>query len=237
MRSPLEIIAHRGFSQIAPENTIAAFKAALEHNADGVEFDVQLSADGIPVVIHDPTLNRTTNGRGKVASKTLAELKALEAGNWFTPLFAGEKIPTFQEVLDLFKDSEVKLYAEVKQAHLWQENHIEQFVTTIVSQGWQHRCIVASFDADFLNKIDDSHLTVGYHVSKSSEYAKKLNYAVARNSAILLCEYSLLLKHSDLIAIARQQSVDIVAWTVDKKEDLERLTQRNITRIITNALL
>src|ERR1700694_1070503 len=84
---------HRGAMSLAPENTLAAFALAREVGADGVEFDVQLSADGEVVIIHDHTLERTTDGRGAVAERTLAELKKLDAGRWFDVRYAGERIP------------------------------------------------------------------------------------------------------------------------------------------------
>jgi glycerophosphoryl diester phosphodiesterase len=93
------LVACRGASALAPENTMAAFHRAAEDGADVVELDVRLSSDGHVVVIHDWHLWRTSNGRGAVARKTLAELKALDAGSWFSPRFAGEPIPTLAEVL------------------------------------------------------------------------------------------------------------------------------------------
>lgn len=92
-RHPL-VIAHRGAAGSYPENTLVSFSAALEMGADGVECDVQISADGVPVVIHDPTLERTTNGKGAVSELTLDEIRKLDAGR-------GEKVPTLDEVLDL----------------------------------------------------------------------------------------------------------------------------------------
>lgn len=93
-----EIVAHRGAEAVAPENTIAAFRAAQPY-ADRIEFDVRVSADGELVVIHDADVDRTTNGTGPVSGKTLAELKALDAGSWFGPLFFGQRIPTLAEAL------------------------------------------------------------------------------------------------------------------------------------------
>jgi len=92
------IIAHRGDSANAPENTLAAFRLALENSADGIELDVMLSADRKLVVIHDDTLDRTTNGHGSVGSTPLAALRDLDAGNWFRPEFKGEPIPLLDEV-------------------------------------------------------------------------------------------------------------------------------------------
>lgn len=91
-------IAHRGFEKEAPENTLASFLHAMDAGADGIELDIQMTRDGNPVVIHDPTLERTTNGKGKVSSKTLLELRALDAGSWFASEFAGQRIPTLSEV-------------------------------------------------------------------------------------------------------------------------------------------
>lgn len=97
----LQVIAHRGFSSVAPENTMAAFQAAAELGV-AFELDVTLTADGEVVVIHDDTLGRTTNGRGAVGDVSLAEIKELDAGSWFGAEYAGEKIPTLREVLERF---------------------------------------------------------------------------------------------------------------------------------------
>ncbi|MEJ5241767.1 MAG: glycerophosphodiester phosphodiesterase family protein [Anaerolineales bacterium] len=95
------IFAHRGASAYAPENTLAAFELALQQGAPAIELDVKLSADGHVVVIHDPTVDRTTNGKGKVARLSLSELRALDAGSFFSEKYRGEKIPTLEEVFDL----------------------------------------------------------------------------------------------------------------------------------------
>lgn len=109
-------IAHRGYSGIAPENTLAAFRAALEINAEAIELDVHLSKDEKLVVIHDETLDRTTNGKGLVREKTLEELKELDAGSWFHKKYQGEKIPTLEEVFALIKHTDIKLAIELKAA-------------------------------------------------------------------------------------------------------------------------
>lgn len=95
------IFAHRGSKGTHPENTLAAFKEATRVKADGIELDVQFSLDEKLVVIHDGDVDRTTNGVGLVKDKTLAELKKLDAGSWFNPIYSNEVIPTFEEVLDL----------------------------------------------------------------------------------------------------------------------------------------
>jgi glycerophosphoryl diester phosphodiesterase len=94
------ILAHRGASAHAPENTLAAFKLALEQGAHGVELDAKLSADGEVVIIHDPSVNRTTNGQGQVSQLDLTALRELDAGSFFSDQFKGEKIPTLAEVFE-----------------------------------------------------------------------------------------------------------------------------------------
>lgn len=106
-------IAHRGASDEAPENTLVAFQRALEQGADALECDVHLSADGEVVVIHDDTVDRTTDGTGAVAGMTLEELHQLDAGSWKGPQFAGQRIPTLQEIIELLGET-IPLFIEFK---------------------------------------------------------------------------------------------------------------------------
>jgi len=107
------LYAHRGASGYAPENTLAAFRKALELGCPHLELDVHLARDGVPVVIHDATLNRTTDGRGRVGGYTLEHLKTLDAGSWFSEEFRGERIPTLEEVLALAGEG-AKFCIEIK---------------------------------------------------------------------------------------------------------------------------
>ena len=94
----MEIFAHRGFSSQYPENTMIAFRKALEAHADGIEMDARLTADGRIVIMHDPTVDRTTNGTGKVRDLTLAEIRALDAGVKKGMVFENERVPMLEEV-------------------------------------------------------------------------------------------------------------------------------------------
>ena len=99
-----KIFAHRGSKGTHPENTLASFKEAVRVGSDGIELDVHLTKDGHLVVIHDETVDRTTNGTGEIRNLTLAEIKAMDAGGWFHNKYAGEKIPTLEEVLLLLTE-------------------------------------------------------------------------------------------------------------------------------------
>jgi len=113
MKHGVSIIAHRGASAYAPENTMAAFRLASEQKANYFELDCTLSQDGEVIVIHDSTTDRTTGVKGRVADMTLAQLKALDAGSWKDPKFAGEPIPTLDESLD-FAKGRIGVYIEIK---------------------------------------------------------------------------------------------------------------------------
>ncbi len=236
----LEIIAHRGFSSIAPENTIAAFTAAIEHQADSIEFDVQLSADGIPVIIHDTTLQRTTGITGKVKELNLAQLKQLDAGLWFDQKFAQETIPTLTETLS-YLNQKLKqfIYAEVKYPEHWSDPDVDNFIQILIDTGWQNKSIVCSFDELFIDRISaaNSNIRIGYAVDTKTEYLSRLAKAATRENTIMVSDYQVILEDPNLIELTRKQGVDIVVWTVDNIQDLERLTQLGITRIITNKLI
>ena len=108
------IIGHRGSAALAPENTLAGILRAHEEGASWVEFDVKLTADGVPILMHDDRLGRTTDGRGKVALKTYREIEALDAGAWFAPEFAGERVPTLRAALELCIELGLGINVELK---------------------------------------------------------------------------------------------------------------------------
>jgi glycerophosphoryl diester phosphodiesterase len=110
------IIAHRGGGTLAPENTLAAMRCGLAHGFRAVEFDVMLSADGIPVLMHDPDFGRTIAGSGSVSDCTAGELAAMDAGSSFDRRFAGEKVPTFRQVIAFCDDNGIWMNVEIKPA-------------------------------------------------------------------------------------------------------------------------
>ena len=140
------IFAHRGNRVAAPENTLAAFRAVAATGADGVEFDVQLSADGKPVVIHDETLARTTDGAGAVRDHSLAALRALDAGRWFGDAFVGERIPTLAEVLDVFRDGEQILNVELKTSIEPYPGLVRAALAEVRNAALEARVVLSSFN-------------------------------------------------------------------------------------------
>lgn len=153
MKKDTLLVAHRGLSASYPENSFAAFKAALEF-ADIIELDVHLTRDNVLVVLHDDTLDRTTDGRGKVEDFTLKEIKDLDAGSWFAEEFAGERVPTLEEVLKFVK-GKIKLNIEIK--NIEDENlnlkTVEECVRLVKKFDMVEDVIVSSFDHDILSYL------------------------------------------------------------------------------------
>ncbi len=156
MNKPL-VIGHRGASAYAPENTLAAFNRAFEMGADGIELDVVLSKDGVPIVIHDDTLDRTTNGSGSVGAMDCAAISQLDAGAWFDRQFSGERVPTLEQVLCQLTRGLINV--EIKYTAVRLDNdRLEQAVASVIEQTHsQARVLVSSFHPLALYRLSRRH--------------------------------------------------------------------------------
>lgn len=235
----LEIIAHRGFSSIAPENTLAAFELAIARKANSIEFDIQLSADSVPVIFHDSTLDRITGVSGKVREQNLSQLQTLNAGKWFSDEFSDEKIPTLKEALGILKNVDKFLYFDVKPHCEWSDAEVADFVNTLNERGIKEKCVITSFSDKFLAQVRwlDGDLAIGQIVANLEAYKTQLSQAVANRDNLISSQYRVLLSNPALIQASRSQGVDIVAWTVDDRADMQKLIDLGITRIVTNCLI
>src|SRR5438445_3289928 len=145
-RGRVWVVGHRGAMGHCPENTLASFERGLELGADWIEMDVHLSRDGELVVIHDETVDRTTNGSGLVQDHTLVELNELDAGSWFGAAYVGQRIPTLGEVLDWARFRGAVLDIEIKNAPIYYAGIEEMVVHTLDRYGMTDQAIVISFD-------------------------------------------------------------------------------------------
>src|SRR5258706_7669974 len=152
------VIAHRGASGHAPENTLAAFRKAVAHGAPFIETDLQLSRDARFVAIHDSTVDRTTGSCGAVHDLTLAELRRLDAGSWFGSEFAGEHIPTLEEILEFAKRHDVVFYLEIKPGGSWGGEHA--LIGALRESGEIARTVVISFDASVVGAVRKTEPTL-----------------------------------------------------------------------------
>lgn len=218
-----KIIAHRGASAHAPENTIAAFQLALEQGADGIELDVMLSKDDQLVVIHDATVDRTTNGTGKVRDLTLDELKKLDAGN-------GEKIPTLTEVFDHF-GGKFLINIELKNYASPFDRLPIEVARAVARYDLVDSVLISSFNpfnfSRFRRQVPEAVIGLLTLPGK----AKSWLYRLFRYTAIHPCYED---ADADLIAAAKVKNQQINVWTVDDPDEIRRLTDSGVDGIITN---
>lgn len=232
MPTPL-IIAHRGGSHEVPENTMASFRHAIELGIKLVELDVQMTLDGELIVIHDETVDRTTNGSGMVGGFTLEEIQALDAGSHFDPRYAGEKIPTLREVLQLCVSESVGVVVEIKDPNLYPG--IEQKVVALIGEMWLQGaeniwCI--SFDHNAIRRIRelDATIPLGYlYLPDQTDFAQS-------DSAVqAYCPYyRTALQHPDQIARAHEMGKLVLVYTVDTEAELRALTEIGVDGMVTD---
>ncbi|AEV68697.1 glycerophosphodiester phosphodiesterase [Acetivibrio clariflavus] len=231
MNRPL-VIAHRGASAYAPENTLSAIKKAVQMGADGIEIDVQLSKDGHVVVIHDTTVNRTSNGSGKVNSMTLEQLKTLDFGSWFSEEFKNEPICTLEEVFGYLKNWNGLINVEIKKEWL-QFNSIEKKVVELIDRfNMRNRIIVSSFSTLSLLTIKrlDKNIRTGILFTSST----KDFVLLARLFKIDAIHPWYKDVTKDMKKAAVKGNIKIHTYTVDDVGEMKRLAKIGIDGIITN---
>lgn len=220
--------AHRGASGQAPENTLGALALAVELGADLAEVDVWLTADGLPVVIHDATLERTTDGRGRVARHTLAELRALDAGAWFGPQWRGERVPALDEVL-AFARGRLPLNLELKpdgQPTLL----LDAVLRALARFGGACECVVTSFDADLIDELKaGAPAQAAGYIFGAGELP---GWAFSAKVEVLSAEQSLVDAAFCEFATAAGKAVHV--WTVDQAADMRRFIDLGVDAVITN---
>jgi glycerophosphoryl diester phosphodiesterase len=233
-RFPVMVVAHRGFSGAAPENTLVAFRKAIEIGSDMIELDIQLSKDGKIVVIHDESLERTTNGHGKVADHTLQEIRKLDAGSWFDPQFAGERIPTLQEVLTLAK-GKVPVNIEIKDPTHGKNAIIElaeKALQEVKRSEMLNQVIFSSFNPVSLEwtqrKEPRAWVAFLYHRPWNSlaELTGGGEFEVLNLRNIHLTR--------EKVGKVRKEGFKLNVYTVNSEEELEQFVRWGVDGIITN---
>jgi glycerophosphoryl diester phosphodiesterase len=227
-------IGHRGASLAAPENTLASFQAAREMGGDGVELDVALCADGEVVVIHDDSVDRTTNGQGLVRDFGLADMRGLDAGSWFGPEFAGERIPTLREVMEWARD-DMLLNIELKGLSLRSDGLEHKVIELIGEYQLQARVILSSFNPFALRRVKQ----MAPQLETGLLYSPGLPLFLRRAWLRPLCRPGALHPHHLMVSDAymlwaRKKGYRINVWTADPAEDMARLISHRVDMIITN---
>lgn len=228
-------LAHRGASAYAPENTLAAFRLAAEQGADGIELDAKLSRDGVIVAMHDVSVNRTTDGAGRVSDLTLAELKRLDAASKFGLRFAGERVPTLDEVVDAVGD---RLLINVELANYESRGDgLElKVVEFIVKRGLIDRVMVSSFNPLGLRKVKHAapHIVCGLLTRPGLKFTLRRLFLAplipgldARHPQHGMIDAAFVRR-----VHARGQKVN--TWTVDEEADMRRMIELGVDSIMTN---
>jgi len=245
--SPL-ILGHRGASAVAPENTLAAFSRAIRDGADGIEFDVRLSRDRVPVVIHDATLKRTGLTERLVCELTAAELCEVDVGSWFVARpqtaaqsFAGERLPTLAQVFELFSAKTGVLYLEMKCEAAEGATLAAAVVNGIGEFRMANRVVVASFDLAALaevKRIDTGIRTAALFEPKLSHPISTLRRLKMVDLTLDVGTEEIALHHTlagaRVIEKAKQAGLEIVVWTVDDPEWIARASALGIKALIAN---
>lgn len=245
--APREIlrIAHRGASLHAPENTLAAFETAIRQGIDAIEFDVRLTADGVPVVVHDDRLERTTDGRGPVAEASLQSIRRLDAGSWFAARFRGERVPTLAEALECASfrcGVNIEIKTETRRGRSLMRSRPgsradeASLAAAVARELRRARCsrppVISSFSRTALEAVrallPRTHL--GFLVSRSTRGVAPAHRALSLHSL----HPHLRLSSRRRIAAAHRQGLLVLVWPVNDREALLRLVALGVDGVMTD---
>ncbi len=226
------LIAHRGGGSLAPENTLAGIREAAKFGCRAVEFDVMLSADRVPVLIHDETLARTTDGRGRVCDLTYAQLSTLDAGSGFSRQFAGESIPRLDDALDLCRSLGFAANVEIKPA-----KGADRQTGRIVAEHAMERAsgmpvVLSSFSLIALDEARKAAPDLPRGVLFGAPPADWLDIVRRADALSMHCKWTRL--SAEVIAAARSAGVPLVVYTCDYAQQAQRLFDAGVASVITD---
>jgi glycerophosphoryl diester phosphodiesterase len=235
MKLPL-IIGHRGASVVAPENTMAAFRQALAVGADGIEFDVRLTRDLVPVVIHDSTLRRTGRLPDRVVDLTSEEIVKVDVGSWFGRQFAGETVPSLADLFGLFQSNESILYLEMKCDAISEYRPLAEACARLIdAYSLQERVVVECFQLQaltILKEIDPQIKTVALFEPAFANPAMFVAKAKEVGAAAIALHHRL--ARESLVRKAKDEGLHVAVWTVDDPVWIEKARAMGVDALITN---
>ncbi len=225
------ILAHRGASGERPENTLAAFARAMEVGAHGVEFDVQLTKDGAPIVIHDLRVDRTTDGNGWVYKCTLAELRQLDAGSWFAPAYRRERIPILRDVLDLVGPKTRVINVELKNARVAYQGLEAKVLAVLGECGMLAKTVISSLNHRSLQMVKaiEPSVRVGYlYQVPFRPVARAL-----RLGAEAIHPPRLTVSRA-LVHRAHEAGLQVRVWTVNRPKEFRQMLAHGVDAVFTD---
>lgn len=225
------IIAHRGASGEAPENTMAAFRLAVEQGADMVETDVHLTADGMLVAIHDATLDRTTSGRGFVKDYPLDQIRALDAGSWFSPEYAGERVPTLEELLE-WASGRIPVCVEIKNGPIYYPEIEARVIEALRRHDMVDQAMVISFDHLAILRSKELCPELAGGVLFACRPVDPASLALAARAEAALPHWSNLT--ADLVEGVHGRDLAVSSWAVDGEREARWVRSLGVDGIATN---
>lgn len=229
-------IAHRGAGKLAPENTLAAFRLGAQYGWRMAECDVKLSLDGVPFLLHDATLERTSNGRGMAGDLTWAALAQLNAGSWHSPAFAGEPLPTLESVAQLCHAHNLLLNIEIKPTP-GTERHTGEMVAQTAAQLWRDAPVpplLTSFQPEALRGALERAPELSRGLLLDDLPGDWLALAHALRCVAVVCRHTLW--DAERLALARQAGLRTLCYTVNDEAEAQRLLDLGIDGIITDRV-
>lgn len=236
-----KVISHRGANLVAPQNTIPAFEKSLEIGVDGFETDIHLSADGVPVVCHNYTIDETSDGSGEVKAMTLEQLRSYDFGKWFNDDFKGTKIPTLEEFLVLCETADIEIMnIEIKPPLDGNMEIVEKTINAVKEHGLFDKLLISSFSPEVLvecKKIEPECKT-GFLYSPNKKFFYKtmlfgyVEFAKKIKADFLHPHFLTVTKH--YVKKLHEAGIGVNVWTVDKANIAQKMLKCGVDGIITN---
>jgi len=226
------IAGHRGDKTVAPENTLEALSLALDSAADFVETDVQLTADGVPVLMHDWTVDRTTNGTGPVWKYTHEELVALDAGSWFGEEFAGARVPSLEEFLHLLRWSTKNAILELKGS--WTDDQVALVADLVARNGVNNHVIIASFDIMTLQSLQRVNPELPSMLIAREIIGDPAELAAAAGAVALVTSKTAITSDPDLVQRVHDAGLGILIYTLNDADTWTDAVALGVDGIITD---
>jgi glycerophosphoryl diester phosphodiesterase len=230
------IVAHRGASALAPENTISAFDMAVSLGADYIEVDVQMTKDGKLVAMHDVTVDRTTNGAGRIKNFTYENLAALDAGSWFSPKFKGERVPALETILDRY-EGRTGILIELKHPSIYP--NVEEELANILNKRFDSNkppanIIVQSFDRQSIREFHQlmPAIPTGVIIGSAEFSSEEDLFAVDGFASFINPKATLV--DANFMQQAKARNLSVFTWTVSDSKTARSLRNLNVNGIITN---
>lgn len=238
--SHINVISHRGANIYAPQNTIPAFKKSLEIGIDGFETDIHITKDGQLVLCHNYTIDNTSDGKGSISQMTLSELKNYDFGSYFSPRFAGTRIPTMDEFLSLVETSDISvLNIELKSPKENETAIVSETIRLVKEHGLFEKLLISSFDPKLLveaKQIDETCKT-GFLYSVNRKTAIPMlrhSVEVAKELRVDALHPQNVFVNEKYVYEAHEAGLIVNTWTVNSVKDIEKMIRCGVDGIITN---